>query len=277
LAYSTVTIPGDGVTTLLPVNFALGSISVNDITCRVGDEVDGSGNPTYRTFHFQSANLIQVDGPPAAVGKNYTFVRTVDADELIVDWEDGEPITGVNLNTAQKQSIMLAHEALDAADRAMKVPVGYSGYVMNAGIIGDSILGYYNNKVDRIVGFKPFMPNNSILGYVNGTIVDVMTIPDFTTYYNLTIAARDQAQSAAASAYNYYISAYNASVIAANSATIAVNARDEATTQAGRAAILVNAASAAWVGYAPGTFYDLGRAEDDIQLFATDLGRAEAI
>ena len=49
-------------------------------------------------------------------------------------------------------------------------------------------------------------------------------------------------------------------------------ARDEAVASEGRAQNLVDAAQAAYVGFQPGTFYDLGRVTDEIQLFSSDLG-----
>lgn len=127
MALSQVVIPGDGVTTLLTVDFALGFITPDHVTCRVGDEVDGAGNPVYRTFTFQSSTLVQVDGTPAAVGQDYVFVRVVPKEELLVNWEDGDPITGDNLDKMQEQLMEATHEALDLGERAVKVAPGTAG------------------------------------------------------------------------------------------------------------------------------------------------------
>lgn len=131
MALSQVVIPGDGVTTLLTVDFALGFITPDHVTCRVGDEVDGAGNPVYRTFTFQSSTLVQVDGTPAAVGQDYVFVRTVPKDELLINWEDGDPITGDNLDKMQEQLMEATHEALDLGERAVKVAPGTAGPVID--------------------------------------------------------------------------------------------------------------------------------------------------
>jgi phage-related tail fiber protein len=60
---------------------------------------------------------------------------------------------------------------------------------------------------------------------------------------------------------------------AAISAGQALGARNQAVAAEGRAQNLVDAATAAYVGFEPGTFYDLGRVTDTMQLFASDLGR----
>jgi hypothetical protein len=143
MAYSQVTVPGDGVTTLITVNFALGFIEEGNVTCRVGDE------STDREITFSTPTLIQVSGAPAALGENYVFSRTVDADDLIVNWEDGNPITGANLNLAQKQSLMLTHQALDQLDRAVKAPPGTAG--IDLGTIVPGTVLVVNDAGDKLV------------------------------------------------------------------------------------------------------------------------------
>lgn len=113
MALSRVTIPGDGVTTVFPVSFALGVINENDVTARVGDEVNGIGQPVYRTITFNSPELLQISGPPAGDGVPVVFERTIVLDELLVDYVDGDIINDDNLNTAQKQALMLIHELKD--------------------------------------------------------------------------------------------------------------------------------------------------------------------
>lgn len=48
--------------------------------------------------------------------------------------------------------------------------------------------------------------------------------------------------------------------------------RDQTYASEGRAQILVDAAQAAYVGFQPGTFYDLGHVTDTVLLFPSDLG-----
>lgn len=120
MAYATVTIPGDGSTTLITASFALGEINQEHVTVRVTGEVNGSGDPIYRTYTKLGSSQYQVDGAAAPVDQFYVVERRVPKEELLVDWEDNDAITEANLNTSQKQAIMIAHEALDQATFAVK-------------------------------------------------------------------------------------------------------------------------------------------------------------
>lgn len=113
MAYSRVVAVGNGVTTQFTVNFALDYISEYDVTCRVGTEIDGSGQPAYRPITFLSTNLVQVSGAPAGNGVQIVFDRTVDKDDLVVDYNNGDQLDEDNLMTAQKQLMMVVHEVLD--------------------------------------------------------------------------------------------------------------------------------------------------------------------
>ena len=112
MAYAQVVIPGDGVTTLVAVDFVLG-VDPSVVTCRVGNEQDGIGAPVYRTFTFVQPGWAQVQGAPAKVGENYIFQRVAEKDKLVVDWEDGNPITKENLNKAQLHGLHYSHELDD--------------------------------------------------------------------------------------------------------------------------------------------------------------------
>lgn len=127
MAYAEVSIPGDGVTTLVTVDFALGIITPEHVTLQVGGEVDGAGDPVYRPFEYVSETMVQVSGLAAPIGQNYVFRRRVPKDELVVDWENGDAITGENLNKAQLHSLQMAQEALDLGERSVKVPEGMVG------------------------------------------------------------------------------------------------------------------------------------------------------
>ena len=114
MALATKTFLGDGVTTQYSVVFPLGQIEHNDVTCRVGTEVDGGGDPVYRTITFLSETLMQHSGAPAGVGVPVVFQRKVPVTTLEVNFLDGDAITQKNLDIAQKQPIMLIHEIMDA-------------------------------------------------------------------------------------------------------------------------------------------------------------------
>lgn len=136
MAYATVTIPGDGTTTLITASFPLGYINQSDVTIRVTDEVDGGGNPVYRTYTKMGLSLYQVAGAPAAVGKNYIVERRVSKTALLVDWEDGDAITEDNLDVSQKQSIMIAQEALDQATFSVRTSDNSQGPLITRGTEG---------------------------------------------------------------------------------------------------------------------------------------------
>jgi hypothetical protein len=113
MSLSRIVAIGDGVTTQFPLSFALGYIKQSDITCQVNGEVDGGGAPVYRALTFISTNLVQVGGAVPGNGVTVVFERTVVNNALLVDFTDGDVLNGENLNTSQKQSIMLVQQVLD--------------------------------------------------------------------------------------------------------------------------------------------------------------------
>lgn len=61
------------------------------------------------------------------------------------------------------------------------------------------------------------------------------------------------------------------------SQTLAAASQTATTASSAQAQNLVDAAQAAYVGFQPGTFYDLGRVTDALELFSSDLGRVSEI
>jgi len=113
MALSRIVYTGDGVTNQYAIPFSLGYIREADVTCRVGDEVGGLGDPLYRELEFLSPTLVEIQGDVPEDGVTIIFDRTVSRNSLIVDFADGDIMHEENLNTAQKQSIMLVQEVLD--------------------------------------------------------------------------------------------------------------------------------------------------------------------
>lgn len=107
MAYSRIIQYGDGITDTFSVNFKLGYISQANVTCRVGTEV------TNRAITFVTPSLIKVAGAKVATGVRTVFERTVVRDQLLVDYENGDILNAVNLNTSQKQVMMLVQEVMD--------------------------------------------------------------------------------------------------------------------------------------------------------------------
>lgn len=113
MALSQVVTTGDGFTSTFIVSFALGYISKDDVTCWVEGEYDGFGAKTYRALTWISTNMVTVAGDAPGSGVKVYFDRTVPRTELLVDYEDDDIINEENMNTSQKQSLMLVHEVLD--------------------------------------------------------------------------------------------------------------------------------------------------------------------
>jgi len=107
MALSRVTRLGDGTTTTFTVEFALGFLREDDVTCRVGSE------PTDRAITFLTPTQFQIAG--AAPGNNVpvVFSRTVSKTALENDFQDAETLTEEALDRSHKQALMATHEALD--------------------------------------------------------------------------------------------------------------------------------------------------------------------
>jgi hypothetical protein len=113
MANSIITYTGNGVTTQFALNFTLGILDREHVKCRVGSEVDGLGDPVYRTLEWITDGLVNVQGTVPANGVAVVFTRTVPKDELVHDYENGAAIEESNLDDSNKQSLMAIHEFLD--------------------------------------------------------------------------------------------------------------------------------------------------------------------
>ncbi|QIG73149.1 tail fiber protein [Rhizobium phage RHph_N37] len=140
MAYSRVTIPGDGVTTQITASFALGYINQSDVKIHVTGEVDGGGNIVYRTYSKIADTIYQVNGTPCPVGEFYVVERVVTKTQLIVDWEDDEAITDANLNLMQKQTMMVAQEAFDLGITSLRTEDGSEGPTIEKGADGQMVI-----------------------------------------------------------------------------------------------------------------------------------------
>lgn len=111
MALSQVTYTYSGQTSF-PVNFTLGYLDQSHVKARINDETDSSGNPKYRDILFISDGVITISGT-LNTGDKIVISRFTPRDILYNDYTDGSIITEKNLDTSNKQNIMLAHEALD--------------------------------------------------------------------------------------------------------------------------------------------------------------------
>jgi len=113
MANSVVTATGDGVTVQYTLNFTLGILRRDYVTCRVGSEVDGAGDPVYRTLEWVSDSIVNIQGTVPANGESIVFTRTVPKNLLIHDYSNGVPVEESNLDESNLQTIMAVHEFLD--------------------------------------------------------------------------------------------------------------------------------------------------------------------
>lgn len=111
MAFSRITHVYAGVN-VFTVNFPLGYISQSQVTARVNNEVDGLGDPVYRTITWLTEGTISISGT-LTLGDEVELERTQDKTELQNNYADGSPITEANLDASFKQSIYLVHEVLD--------------------------------------------------------------------------------------------------------------------------------------------------------------------
>lgn len=134
MALSRVIRTGDGTTVQFVIDFALGYISEDDVTCRVGDEADGSGDPVYRTITFLSDTLVEISGAAPGDGVQVVFDRTVEKESKLVNFSDGDILDEDNLDTAFDQILMAVHEVLDGRFTALNDDLDMGGFrLVNAG------------------------------------------------------------------------------------------------------------------------------------------------
>lgn len=127
MGLSILTYTGDGATTQYAVNFVLGILSRDHVKCRVGTEVDGLGDPVYRTLTWINDGLVEVQGTVPAIGEHVVFTRNVPLNTLAHDYSDGAAITEDNLDQSNKQALMAVHELMDG-----RVPGGFAAdFIMN--------------------------------------------------------------------------------------------------------------------------------------------------
>jgi hypothetical protein len=107
VASSRVTFIGDGVTKQFTVNFALGYETTAQVSCYVGSEA------TARQLLWLSDNLVTVGGDPAGLGVPVLFKRQTDVSARVVDFKDGNNMTGANLNRALAQPLRAIQEMID--------------------------------------------------------------------------------------------------------------------------------------------------------------------
>ncbi|QIG68318.1 tail fiber protein [Rhizobium phage RHph_Y1_20] len=210
-ALSRVIKTGDGSTTQFVVDFALGYLSPSDITCRVGNEADGSGNPIYRTITFLSETLLQVGGTPAGNGVQVVFERTVEKEDTIVHFSTGDVLDENNLDLSFKQILMVVHEVLDGRFGAFDSDLDMGGFRITN--LGDPV-----DNSDAATKF--YVDDRTALGAEQVALATAAA----EVASDAAIAAQAAQTAAAGSASAAATSATNAATSASNAATSASSA-----------------------------------------------------
>lgn len=240
MALSVIVIPGDGVTTQFSIPFALGYIKENDITARVGDEQDATGNPIYRTLTFLSPTSVVVSGAPAPIGTNIVFSRTVEREKLLVDYEDGDIINEDNMNTAQRQAIMLVHEVLDGRFEQFQASPSFGGFRIRN--VGDPIertdaatKGYIDDRLSTGANNAAAAAASAAAAAASASTASSQASAA-SAARTASEAARDTSVAAANSATGSVTSAATAATAAENSASAALASQTAAGNSAAAAA-----------------------------------------
>lgn len=128
MAFSRTTTTGDGSTVTFPINFTLGYLSEDDITCQVGGEVDGSGDPVYRPLTFLTSSLVTIGGDTPGDGEEIIFERTIDKTQMQNDFNNDDVLDELNLDNSFLQIMHATHEALDGRFPSLGADLGAGGF-----------------------------------------------------------------------------------------------------------------------------------------------------
>ncbi len=114
--HSIVELVGDGATDTFAVNFTGGYMDESHVTAQVNDEVDGAGDPIYRTLTFVSAGIVQVGGTVPGVGEPVLFERNTPVTEAVNDYGGGSVFSTSAVDQSFDQLLKGVQEAQDITD-----------------------------------------------------------------------------------------------------------------------------------------------------------------
>lgn len=181
MALSQYTTTGNGSSNTFSINFTLGIYNRESVTCWVEGEVDGLGDPIYRTLTWINDGMVTVDGAIIGSGVPVRFIRTMNKSELANDYANGDPIIEENLDKSNKQLMMAVHEVIDGRIGPIEQNIDMGGYKLtNAGEPTDD-----GDVVTKAYGDEH---------YGGGAVIEAEAARD------AAIAARNDAQSAQAAA-----------------------------------------------------------------------------
>lgn len=226
MAYSRVVRIGNGSTNQFVLDFALGYLNEDEITCRVGDEADGSGDPIYRDLTFLSDTLVEVSGDVPGNGVQIVFDRTVEKEDTVVHFSDGDVLDEFNLDISFKQILMSVHEVLDGRFGTFDQDIDMGSFqIKNVGEPTDASDATTKQYVDAII------PSNQTLVAEAEAARDSAQSSASAASSSATSAA-SSASAASTSQSSAASSAVAASTLAAAASTSATNAQNSATAAA---------------------------------------------
>lgn len=109
---SYVRLPGNG-TDVFSFHFVLGYSKREEVSVYVEEELTAGGAQIFREFDFVTENSILVHGPVVRANQHIVIQRTVNKDELAVDYRDGDRLSEDYLNDSFLQCLRALHEVLD--------------------------------------------------------------------------------------------------------------------------------------------------------------------
>lgn len=111
-----------------PVNFALGFLNREDVTVYVQGEFDGTGSIVYRDFTWINDGLISVDDA-LTVNDIVVVQRTVDKENLVVNFTVEGTATRSNIQRGLTQAMMAMHEFIDGRVSDLETIYPFSTYI----------------------------------------------------------------------------------------------------------------------------------------------------
>ncbi len=129
---SIITFAGDGVTTQFTVNFTGGYASEDHVFCQVNEEVDGSGDPVYRTITFASEVLITVGGTVPQIGEEVRFTRQTPIDAPVNDFGAGAQFSSTSIDDSFEQVLFGIQEAQDSFSDAADAEISAAAAASSA-------------------------------------------------------------------------------------------------------------------------------------------------
>lgn len=173
MAYSIIRVAGNG-TSDYAINFVLGFNSRDEVRCQVDGAVDGLGDPVYKDLTWINDGLVTVADGPYDNTHELVFTRTVDKNELIHDYSDGEPIIEQNLDESNKQTLMAVHEVLDGRlESPLQQDLDMGGFrIVNMGAAEDPDDAVTLEQTEEV------LENIDAITTVADNITDVVTVAD---------------------------------------------------------------------------------------------------